>query len=149
MRVAFARPGRRCLSSRTSCLTWWAARAPRFPQVARSSTRGAGRAGRPCSWAGVGGAALSTSGSLIYESGRSVGQPLLVDADGRGAPLIREPREFSVPRYSRDGQRVAFTVGTATSQDVWIYALQSGTLTRLTTDGLNTRPEWSPDGKIG
>jgi len=92
-------------------------------------------------------AALSASGSLIYESGRSVGHPVLVDADGRSVPLIREPREFSVPRYAPDGQRVAFTIGTATSQDVWIYALQSGTLTRLTTDGLNTRPEWSPDGK--
>lgn len=33
------------------------------------------------------------------------------------------------------------------SSDVWISDLQRNTFTRLTSDGVNNRPEWTPDGK--
>jgi Tol biopolymer transport system component len=95
---------------------------------------------------GTGGAAkaaLSPSGSLIVLSGRSTQQLILT-----GQPpqiLTRDARAFSFPRFSPDGKRVAVTVSGG-SVDVWVLELSSGTLRRLTTEGVNERPEWTPDG---
>ena len=38
-------------------------------------------------------------------------------------------------------------VTTANAQDIWIYDIDRNTFTRLTTDGVNVRPEWTPDGR--
>jgi Tol biopolymer transport system component len=42
---------------------------------------------------------------------------------------------------------VAFTIRTAQSIDVWVLEPERGTLTRLTNEGTNRRPEWTSDGK--
>lgn len=92
-------------------------------------------------------AAVSRSGALVYQSGLSVTQPMLVNGRGEGQPVLDETRPYSTPRFSPEGNRIAFTIGAAQSIDVWIYDIPKGTLTRLTTEGSNMRPEWSPDGK--
>lgn len=51
------------------------------------------------------------------------------------------------PRFSPDGGRVAITVASASSSDIWIYHRARNTFTRLTSEGLNNRAEWTPDGK--
>ncbi|MFI5312177.1 MAG: protein kinase, partial [Gemmatimonadales bacterium] len=98
---------------------------------------------------GLGGAkaSLSATGTLIFRNGLSVGQPVLVDGRGVGEPLIKEPRGYETPRFSPDGNRVALTIGSPQGSDVWVYDLAKTTLTRLTTEGVNSRPEWTPDGK--
>jgi serine/threonine-protein kinase len=93
-------------------------------------------------------AELSASGSLIYQVGRSMMQ--IVSRNGRGGTrlVIGEPRTYQFPRYSPDGSRIAVTVVSESSTDIWTYTIGSGTLTRLTTEGaVNDRPEWSPDGR--
>jgi dipeptidyl aminopeptidase/acylaminoacyl peptidase len=92
-------------------------------------------------------AALSPTGMLVYFSGQSITLPQLLDGRGLGQPVTDDARPYSAPRFSPDGQRIAFTIGTAQSIDIWVYDIPKGTLTRLTTEGSNMRPEWTPDGK--
>jgi serine/threonine-protein kinase len=95
---------------------------------------------------GTGGAAkaaLSASGSLVVLAGRSSQQ--LVFGGAAPRTLTPDARAFSFPRLSPDGKRVAVTVSGSTV-DVWVLDVGSGTLRRLTTEGVNERPEWTPDG---
>jgi len=91
--------------------------------------------------------ALSATGTLVYLSGGSQTQPLVVDARGAATPLISEARGYAAPRFSPDGRRAAFAVNSLQGNDIWVYDLTKSTFTRLTSDGANRRPEWSEDGK--
>ena len=92
-------------------------------------------------------AALSRSGSLVYERGALLNQMVLADPRGATQAVIAERRSFLYPRYSPDGNRIAVSLESQGSVDVWIYDLRSRTLGRVTTEGtLNDRPEWTRDG---
>jgi serine/threonine-protein kinase len=93
-------------------------------------------------------ASLSASGTLAYLRGRAQYQPVLASG-GSGVPaaLIHEPGTYSNPRFSPDGRRVAITVFSAQATDIWIYDIARNTFTRLTSEGANVRPEWTPDGR--
>jgi serine/threonine-protein kinase len=57
------------------------------------------------------------------------------------------PRQYTYPRLSPDGRRVALDIRDQES-DIWILDLARDTLTRFTFDPLNdTYPVWTPDGK--
>ena len=94
--------------------------------------------------------ALSETGSLVYRPGSGVlgGTPVWVSRDG--SEEVLDPTltgSFSSPAISPLGGRVAFQytpVGGRT--DIWIYELPQGPLSRLTFEGRNTDPFWSPDG---
>jgi serine/threonine-protein kinase len=93
-------------------------------------------------------ASLSPSGTLAYLKGRAQFQPVLVRAGSDSAsPLISEAGVYQNPRFSPDGDRIAVTVYGASTPDVWVYSLSRNTLTRLTSDGVNHRPEWTADGR--
>jgi serine/threonine-protein kinase len=92
-------------------------------------------------------ASLSASGTLAYLRGRAQFQPMLIAGALAPSPLIREPGSYSTPRFSPDGKRVAITVSSSNATDIWIYDIARNTFTRLTTEGANVRPEWTPDGK--
>jgi len=92
-------------------------------------------------------ASLSPSGTLAYERGASVSVPVLVAAGSTPKPLFDDKRRFTHPRFSPDGSRIAFAVTSVQTSDIYIYDLASRTSTRLTTQGHNDRPEWTPDGK--
>ena len=47
---------------------------------------------------------------------------------------------------SPDGQRMVLDIDEGNRADLWVYDLPRGTLARLTLDGTNTSPLWSPDG---
>jgi serine/threonine-protein kinase len=95
---------------------------------------------------GTGGAAkaaLSASGSLVVLTGRSAEQ--LIFTGGPTQILTPDAREFTFPRLSPDGKHIAVTVSGSTI-DVWVLDVGTTTVRRLTTEGVNERPEWTPDG---
>jgi Tol biopolymer transport system component len=59
------------------------------------------------------------------------------------------PRDYVNVRISPDGRRVAAMIGGSSSFDahIWVGELERGTLTRLTTEGTNRDPVWTPDGR--
>jgi len=91
---------------------------------------------------------LSTEGTLVYVSGGPawIGKLTLVDHQGISKPLAAPAQAYGPISLSPDGQRLAVTVVGATS-DVWVYELTRGTFTRLTVEGSNYRPVWTPDGR--
>ena len=114
-----------------------------------------GVAGDPSSGAAY--FAVANDGTLaaVRGAGSKVNRLLtLVDRKGVTQRLPLTARGFRHPRFSPDGKRLAFTVGSAVTGissdgDVWVYSLSSGSLDRLTFDG-SAFPSWTPSGdRIG
>jgi len=98
---------------------------------------------------GVAQFSFSDLGSLVYVPGSS--EPtertlILVNRQGAVESLAAPPRAYEDIRLSPDGQRLAVQIEDPSS-DVWTYDIPRGTLTRLTFEGTNNAPLWTPDGK--
>jgi len=100
--------------------------------------------------------ALSDNGLLVYVPGgdvsleqeRTLKRLVWVDQAGREALVDEEARDYLHPRVSPDDQRLAVTVDGPDNQDIWIYDLTRGGLSRLTDHTTeDTRPIWTPDGR--
>ena len=94
---------------------------------------------------------VSRSGTLAYlgaTENASEYPVVWVDRQGRTTPLWTEPGEYGRPRLSPDGTRVALTVHDDDNVDLWVYDIQRGVATRVTTDeGVDDDQVWSPDGE--
>jgi len=94
--------------------------------------------------------AISDNGTLVYVPSTSTGglnrTLVWVDRQGLATPLIEDRQAYGRPRLSPDGQRVAVGVQSGANQDIWIYDIGRGTRMRLTVEGNNTSPVWTPDG---
>jgi eukaryotic-like serine/threonine-protein kinase len=65
------------------------------------------------------------------------------------SPMLNEPAEYSWPRLSPDGNRLAFFRGNGEQQDLRIYDWRIGKLIqRAVGDTLFTSPVWTPDGRF-
>ena len=93
--------------------------------------------------------AFSTAGSLAFVPG--AGSPRLhlvsVDLEGRETPLIEARRGFAYPRFSPDGERLAVAIAEPGDTNVWVLNLSTETQTKLTLEGSNNFPIWTPDGE--
>jgi serine/threonine-protein kinase len=92
--------------------------------------------------------AVAANGSLFYASGDygEVDNALVwVDRDGRESPLALPPRHYRQPRLSPDERKLAVGVG-GENENVWVYDLEDRSATRLTFEGENGFPVWTPDG---
>ncbi len=89
--------------------------------------------------------ALSDTGSLVYIPGGNLAEERLVwvNRNGTEQALPAPPRAYANPRISPDGRRVALQV----AEQIWLYDFARDTMTRLTFDGNNVVPVWTPDGK--
>ena len=92
-------------------------------------------------------ASLSESGTLWYLTGESTSRLMLSLPNGTLEPLFADVRNYRYPRFSPDWRKVAVGVTDAKGSDIWVYDRVDHTFQRLTTDGTNFAPEWSPDGK--
>jgi serine/threonine-protein kinase len=94
--------------------------------------------------------AVSDDGTMIYRSGTAARRLVRVDRRGTETVALKDLREYSSPRISPDGKRIAVVIGASGAiglgGDVWVFDAQSGALTRLTQGG-GDRPEWTSDGK--
>jgi serine/threonine protein kinase/Tol biopolymer transport system component len=93
--------------------------------------------------------AVSEDGTLVYLPGQSTNtDPPIewMDRSGKSTPLLAKPTNWSNPRFSPDGRRLAVDIIDG-KMDVWIYEWGRDTLSRLTFDpGGNGKPVWTPDG---
>ena len=105
---------------------------------------------------GVGGAAdlaVSKTGTLIYGTSPEGGDQELVwlTRDGKAQSVDPGWRGFfTSPSISVDGTRLAVTVVPASysqTGDIWIKQLDRGPSIKLTLDGANQSPTWTPDDR--
>jgi serine/threonine protein kinase/Tol biopolymer transport system component len=94
--------------------------------------------------------AISRSGMLLYEPGglqEAANDLVWVDRKGNASPTgAPRSRSYTHPRISPDGHRIVVSMGGAQTA-LWIYDLIGKTFTRLTFEGNNGWPVWTPDGK--
>lgn len=92
---------------------------------------------------------VSDTGTLVYLPGRGdlpQRSLVIVDSDGRSKALTSMRAPYRHPRVSRDGSRVTVAIESENGADVWIYDVQRGTRTRLTSGGFNGFPVWNATG---
>jgi serine/threonine-protein kinase len=90
---------------------------------------------------------LASNGTLVYAPGAASAnlEMVFVDRQGTVKPAGAPARVCGTFRLSPDGRRLAVTIH-GTSDDIWIYDLVRGTFSRLTMEGSNDYPLWTPDG---
>jgi serine/threonine-protein kinase len=101
-------------------------------------------------WQGYAGASFSCSnvGACVYLGGGAVTQRsvVLVDRDGVSQTLPLAPQNYSHPRFSPVGDKIAFWIQQSRC-DIVVYDIARNVLTRLTTEGDNHYPIWTPNGR--
>ncbi len=88
--------------------------------------------------------------TLVYLPGTAtpLGQRRLARLDGDvERPLPTPSRFFRNLRTEPRSGRLAATLLTRDRSDVWVVDPESGAMNRLTFDGFNIEPVWSPDGE--
>ena len=102
------------------------------------------------SFTGAANYGISANGTLVYVAGGVAAAErtlVWVDRDGREAAIDMPPRNYTFPRISPDGSKVALDVRDQ-ELDIWTWDLTRETLTRLTFDpGEDEFPVWSPDSQ--
>jgi serine/threonine-protein kinase len=94
---------------------------------------------------------VSDTGTLVYVPGGSTGRDAVlawVDRAGVVSPLGAQVRAYRTIALSPDGRHAAVTIEDP-NPGVWIYDLERGSLTQLTSPEFVAAywPVWSPDGR--
>jgi len=99
---------------------------------------------------GVAHYAFSDNGILAYIRGSAGGTEerdlVWVDRSGREQPLGVPPRQYFNPRLSPDGKRTALVIQ-GVNDEIWTLDIADKKFNRLTFQGRNLTPVWTPDGK--
>ena len=93
---------------------------------------------------------VSLNGTLVYRT-RTQAQFVSfnwIDASGNVQSLPLKPGTYVHPRLSPDGERIALTVTSPTSQDIAVYDVRRNVLLPLTFGGANQFPVWTTDGRF-
>ncbi len=93
---------------------------------------------------------IAENGTFAYVPGESRIQLVAIywmDREGRFTPLRGTPGNYFTPTFSPDGKHLAVAISDGTKSDVWVYDLARDTLVRLTFNGNNLGPIWTPDGQ--
>ena len=95
--------------------------------------------------------AFSPDGTLVYVPGtaQTVMNPIdWMTRDGKTSVLSATRANWSNPRFSPDGRRLALNISDGKQRDIWVYEWARDTLTQLTFDpGEDRIPVWTPDGR--
>jgi eukaryotic-like serine/threonine-protein kinase len=95
---------------------------------------------------------VSNSGTLIYipeGSNASIRRNLVwVNRQGREEVLKAEVNAYNYPRISPDGKRIALSITTGNTTNIWIWDCIRETWNRLTTDAsIDILPLWTRDSR--
>jgi len=109
-----------------------------------------GVGGEPSSGAGY--FAAGAGATLAYVPGDALSTEkvlALVDREGHETVLPAPAKNYWYPRFSPDGRFLALDVGggQGADDDIWLYELASGRLSRFTFTSSSLVPVWTPDGR--
>ena len=90
---------------------------------------------------------VSQTGILAHWEGQDT--LIWLDRDNQAEIFSQLPGEHDHPRFSPDGKWLAVTLRLQPRDqpDIWVYSLERGTRSRLTNQGTNSHPVWSPDSQ--
>ncbi len=93
---------------------------------------------------------VSRTGTLVYRRSAARGQLIAawLDRSGKTEPLLMRPGQYTFPRLSPDGQRVALAVTDSGITSISIHERQSERFTRLPPVLGEYSPTWSRDGRF-
>jgi len=100
--------------------------------------------------------AVARNGTLLFVAGDALAGRAPVEVvwvDRTGTATVVDSTWTFIPSgnagisLSPDGRRVALATQTGETEDIWIKELPNGPFTRLTFEGSNVRPRWTPDGR--
>jgi serine/threonine-protein kinase len=89
---------------------------------------------------------VSKGGALLTSRGGTDSRLAWIARDGTVTPLSNETREFSAPRLSPDGSRVAVAIEDGGKSAIWIYDIAASTFSRLASAEAAASVSWMPDG---
>jgi eukaryotic-like serine/threonine-protein kinase len=91
---------------------------------------------------------ISETGSLAYIVGahREDRRLVWVDRKGNVEALLAAPHRYANATLSPNGRELAVDT-TSNTNDLWIYDLTRGTLTKISSEGDSQTEVWTPDGK--
>jgi eukaryotic-like serine/threonine-protein kinase len=102
----------------------------------------------------VGGYSFSDTGLLVYMEGSGgFGAKSNLYWSDRGGKLeeLSDTQYWGTGRLSPDGRHIANSISNVgapdASSEIWTFDVERRTRTRLTFDGKNANPIWSPDGR--
>jgi Tol biopolymer transport system component len=100
---------------------------------------------------GAAGYDVSDDGVLVYAPpsglGALIASLLLYDEEGNERKLPFDPRRFGMVRLSPDNRRIVAHVVDLDGTHVWLMSVEREGMQRVTTEGRNVSPIWSPDGE--
>ena len=91
----------------------------------------------------------SSNGWLVYAGGAGAAESRLTwfSRSGMRQGVLGDPGNILSIHFSPDRKRAAVTISDGGSNDIWIYDVQRGLSTRVTSDpALDDNEVWSPDG---
>jgi dipeptidyl aminopeptidase/acylaminoacyl peptidase len=89
---------------------------------------------------------VSRNGVLTYVEGDAAVVPVVVDRRGNESTLALPPGLYAHPRWSPNGDRIAYSRMDGERNDIYVLTRATGQVQRLTRDGNSTHPEWNADG---
>jgi Tol biopolymer transport system component len=89
---------------------------------------------------------VSRGGALVSSLATHRARLTWIDRSGVARPVSPEVRDFTRVRLSPDGRRLATVMADGSKSDVWIYEIETGTLSRLTSSESVTSVGWTRDG---
>jgi len=95
--------------------------------------------------------ALGHDGLIVFTSDRKVtgtNQLYVINADGTGEqPVLTDGLDAHSPAVSPEGKRIVFARNVADKELLFMVGMDGSGLVQLTSDGNDSEPAWSPDGK--
>jgi serine/threonine-protein kinase len=93
---------------------------------------------------------ISASGTMVYVAGgifpNREDSLVWVDRQGKAETIAPFKAPFCSPRLSPDGRQIAYS-SLGMEWSAWIFDLNRGTATRLTSEGIADWVTWTPDGQ--